>query len=267
MNDPARAPHEEPSGPAVYPYVERRRKTRPLVTALFLIGFAMLAFITGLVLFNSVLMPRVIHGVGQVEVPELSNLTFEQAQRVVGPASLKLERRGERFDPTVPRGFVLDQNPEPGTRVRRNRSVSVVVSLGEEFITVPALYGESQRSAEALLRSVGLRSGVVTRTPSDEVGEGLVAGSDPGPERVVPRDAVVHLLISSGGAEESFVMPDCAGRELENVRRQLEAFGFRVITPIGGGSRGTVVSQKPVPGARVTRGATVTLQGSGRVIR
>jgi serine/threonine-protein kinase len=233
---------------------------------LMMAGFALLAFVTGLVMFNSVVMPRLIHGGGQVEVPDLSNLTLDQAERALGPMGLELSRAGERFDPAVPRGFVLSQEPVPGTFIRGNRRVSVVVSLGEEFSSVPALYGETQRSAEALLKSAGLRLGVMTRAPSEDVGDGLVAGSDPGPETVLPRDGVVHLLISSGAGEESFVMPDVMGREIGGVRRQLEAFGFRVITPAGGGSRGTVVSQAPAQGSRTARGATIVLLASGRVI-
>src|SRR5439155_5402236 len=41
-------------------------------------GIGVLAFATGLVLFNSVVMPRLIHGVSEVHVPDLRNLTLEQ---------------------------------------------------------------------------------------------------------------------------------------------------------------------------------------------
>jgi len=231
----------------------------------FVVGLALAAFITGVVLFNNVVMPRLIHGAGQVDVPDLANLTLEQAEQALRPLNLQLSRAGERFDAAVPRGFVLSQDPGPGTSVRGRRRISVVVSLGEEFSSVPELFGESQRSAEQLLRSAGLRVGPVTRAPSEEVGVGMVAGSDPGPESVLPRDAVVSLLISSGAGEHSFVMPDLLGREPGAIRRQLESFGFRVLMP--GSSAGTIVSQRPAPGARITRSTEIVLQPSGRLIR
>ena len=133
------------------------------------------------------------------------------ASRRSSRSGSQLSRAGERFDPSVPRGFILSQDPPPETPVRGKKRVLVVVSLGEEFSSVPELFGESLRSARYLLERAGLRVGGITRAPSDEVGEGLVAGSDPPAESVLPRDAPVSLLVSSGTGEESFVMPDLLG--------------------------------------------------------
>ena len=91
-------------------------------------------------------MPRLIHGISQAEVPDLRNLTLEQAEQALSTTELQLSRAGERFDPTVPRGFILSQDPGPGTPVRGRKRISVIVSLGEEFSSVPELFGESQRS-------------------------------------------------------------------------------------------------------------------------
>src|SRR5262249_50036079 len=160
-------------------------------------GIGVLAFATGLVLFNSVVMPRLIHGVGDVRVPDLRNLTLEQAEKALHPLDLQLSRAGERFDPAVPRGFILSQDPTGGTTVRGRDGISVMGGMGEEFSSVPEVLGESQRSAEGLLKSAGLRLGAISHAASDEVGEGLVAGSDPGPETVLPRDTPVSLLVST----------------------------------------------------------------------
>jgi beta-lactam-binding protein with PASTA domain len=265
QRDPVAVPLEPALAPAETIAAPPARSHR-VATFFTLIAFALVAFVTGIVVFNNLVMPRLIHGIGQVRVPDLTHFTLEQAEQTLRTLNLQLSRAGERFDPALPRGYILSQDPPAGTAVRGNRRVSVMVSLGEEFSSVPALFGESQRSAEHLLKSAGLRLGSITRAPSEEVGDGLVAGSDPGPETVLPRDAPVHLLISTGAGEESFVMPDVLGRELSGVRRRLEAHGFRVDTPPGG-SVGTIVSQQPAAGARITRGTEIRLQGVGRVIR
>jgi beta-lactam-binding protein with PASTA domain len=62
-------------------------------------------------------------------------------------------------------------------------------------------------------------------------------------------------------------MPELLGREITSVRRQLEALGFRVLLPPGGPSVGTIVSQIPAPGSRITRATDIVLQTTGRVIR
>lgn len=248
------------------PAPERPRTHRVRDTAI-LGAVAVAAFVVGLGLFNGVLMPRLIHGGGEVPVPDLTNLTLTQAEKALGQSGLALSRAGERFDPAVPRGFILSQDPPAGTPVRGRGRVLVTVSLGEEFSSVPELFGESRRSAQLLLERAGLAFAGVTRAPSEEVGQDLVVASDPPAESVLPRGTAVALLVSTGPGVEEFVMPDLAGRELNGARRQLEALGFKVLVPPGAPNVGAIVSQSPPPGARVTTDTPVVLQATGRVIR
>jgi serine/threonine-protein kinase len=241
-----------------------RRRVRSVLT---MVGLAVAAFATGLVLFNNLVMPRLIHGVGQVTVPDLTNLTIEQAEQALRPLGLQVSRAGERFDPSAPRGFVIAQEPGAGTTVRGRKRIAVVVSLGEEYSSVPELFGESVRAARMLVERAGLRPGSVVLAPSEEAGEGMVAGSDPGPEAVLQRDTPVHLLVSTGAGSESFVMPELLGREVSGVRRQLEALGFRVERTGARTAVGTIVAQTPAPGSRITRADVIRLITSGRIIR
>lgn len=257
--------HEAPAAaPAAPPSLRPRRR---LAGTLSVVVLAVAAFVTGLVLFNNLLMPRLIHGVGETRVPDLGNLTLEQAEQALRPLGLQVSRAGERFDPAVPRGFVLSQDPEAGIGVRGRKRISVVVSLGEEYSSVPELFGESMRGARLLIERAGLRAGATVHAPSEDAGEGLVAGSDPGAEAVLQRDTPVHLLVSTGPGQESFVMPDLLGREIAGVKRQLDALGFRVEMPPAAPSLGTIVSQNPAPGSRVSRATVIQLQAAGRMIR
>jgi eukaryotic-like serine/threonine-protein kinase len=261
-DEPARPvpPPERPPGL----FVERRRPYRGLRTALLLTGLAVAAFLTGMAVFNGLVMPQLVHGRGEARVPDLASLSEAQAEQALRAAGLKLSRAGERFDPAVPRGLVLQQDPPPRTTVRAGRRVSVMVSLGEEFSSVPRLFGSSVRAARILIERSGLTVGGITRAPSDDVGEGLVAGTDPPAENVLPRATPVSLLVSTGGAAASYVMPELLGRDLGAVRHQFEALGFRVLSPAGPGARGMVLSQDPAPGTRVDRGTVITLKGNGR---
>ena len=242
----------------------RRHRVRAAfgIAALAIVGFA-----TGLFVFNNLVMPRFIHLNAEVKIPDLANLTIEQAEKQVSALHLQLSRAGERFDPSVPSGFILSQDPPEGTPVRGRRRVMVVVSLGEEFSSVPELFGESMRGAHLLLDRAGLRPGGLTHAPSEEVGEGLIVASDPPTESVLPRATPVSLLVSSGAGREDYVMPELLGREITGVRRQLEAIGFRVEIPAGGPGVGGIVFQNPAPGSRIRRDATITLQAMGRLIR
>jgi len=232
-----------------------------------MLGVAVAAFVTGLLLFDNVVMPRLIHGVVEVRVPDLTNLSLEEGEKLLGAVGLRLSRAGERFDQGVPRGYIVSQEPPADTPVRGRRRVSVMVSLGEEFSSVPELFGESVRGARVLVERVGLRVGGITRAPSDEVGEGLVVASDPPAETVLAREAPVGLLVSSGTGPQYHVMPDLLGREITGVMRQLEGLGFKISTPPGSPPLGTIVMQVPAPGSRVAPGDAILLQATRRIIR
>ncbi len=253
-------------GPAPAPklpkFPERRRLSRRVRDALLMTLMALVAFAVGLWVFNSAIMPRLIHASAEVRVPDLSNLSYEQAEKLLADQQLRLGRAGERFDASVPRGFILAQDPLPDTPVRVRRRVMVMVSEGEEFSTVPEMVGSSMRGAALAIDHAGLGFSGTTRAPSDDVGEDMVTASDPPSDTVVPHNSPVGILLSSGPADEEYVMPDLLGRESLVVESQLAALGFRVETR-GRRGGGLVIFQNPAPGSRVTAGATVLIQSGG----
>jgi serine/threonine-protein kinase len=264
------APAAEPAAGAPPPAKRRpfaQRLRAKLIQFTVVIVFALAAFGTGMVVFNYLLMPGLIHSKSEIKVPDVHQLSLDQAESVLGQHGLQVSRAGERFDPDVPRGFVISEDPGPGAPVRRQKTVQVVVSLGEEFSSVPALFGESRRSAEQLLKSAGLSLGRVTRAPSSDIGEGLVLASDPPAESVLPRDTPVSFLISAGAGDNAFLMPDLLGREIGRARTQLEAFGLHVRVPGVSAPIGAIVYQQPRPGAQITSRDTVVLQAMGRLIQ
>jgi serine/threonine-protein kinase len=222
----------------------------------------LVAVVIGLALFNSVLMPRLIHSASEVRVPDLSNLSYEQAERLLRGSQLRLGRSGERFDASVPRGFILAQDPRPGTPVRARRRVMVMVSMGEEFCAVPELVGSSLRGAALAIEHAGLGFAGTTRAPSSDVGEGMVVASDPSSDTVVPHNWPVAVLLSTGAADERYVMPDLLGRDAATLQGRLAALGFRVEIRGRRGS-GPVIFQNPAPGSRIESGATVLIQPGG----
>lgn len=243
---------------------DSRPRLRAVRELAFTAGIAVMAFLVGLIVFNSLIMPRVVHHQGEVRVPDLARLPYEQAEKQLAKVGLKLSRAGERFDLAVPRGAVLTQEPLAGTSVRGGARVSVSVSLGQESNLVPMVAGQSRRTAQLIVERAGLRVGAVTLVPSDAVPEGTVIATDPPAETVLPNGASVALLVSMGPGDDSVVMPDVIGRELAPVVRQLEAQGFTVLAP---NASGPIVSQEPAVGTRLTRETPITLRVGRRVVR
>ena len=226
-----------------------------------------IAFATGLVLFDEVVMPRFVRQGGDIAVPDLSNLNRDQAEKLLARDGLTLSVSSERFDPAIPRGFVIAQDPESGRHVKPGRRVSVALSLGEEYANIPELFGESLRSARLLIDRAGLRAGSLGRVVTSEVGPGLVVATEPPLGAVVPRGTPVNLLLCIASEPEAYVMPDLVGRDATAAKRDLEALGFRVETTGPGSNFARIETQAPSPGARVLRGQAITLGVAGRLIQ
>lgn len=64
----------------------------------------------------------------QTRVPVLKGLTYEDAERKLHAANLKIRLLATRYDPTVQPGLVIDQTPAPGEEVACGYSVGITIN-------------------------------------------------------------------------------------------------------------------------------------------
>src|SRR5687767_15122872 len=77
----------------------------------------------------------------EVVVPSVLGKTQVEAEEIVRNSGLQFKIASTRFSPEVPEGHVLEQIPSTGTRLKSNRTVKVLVSLGDRQFAVPNLLG------------------------------------------------------------------------------------------------------------------------------
>ncbi len=91
-----------------------------------------------------------------VSVPNIVGRTVNEASQLAEQSKLKIKigrRQGsEKFAENV----VMDVNPSPGRKAYENSTLSVVVSTGSKFVTVPDLRGRTVEEAKMLLAQLGL---------------------------------------------------------------------------------------------------------------
>jgi serine/threonine-protein kinase len=85
-----------------------------------------------LVAVGSTVRVTVAGGLETVATPELRRKTEAEAVELILAAGLKRGIRTEAYDPTVPVGLIVSQNPAPGEVVDKGRLVDYVISLGPE---------------------------------------------------------------------------------------------------------------------------------------
>src|SRR5688572_11383520 len=84
----------------------------------------------------------------EVAVPEVVGRSEDEARQILADNGLLLRTLSPRFSDEVPAGQILNQSPPPGTRLKTNRTVKVLLSLGDRKYAVPNLVGSSLRAAQ-----------------------------------------------------------------------------------------------------------------------
>src|SRR5688572_19384027 len=157
----------------------------------------------------------------------------------------------------------MQQDPPAGDRARRRRTVRVWVSAGARATVVPALVGQTDRTARIRLEQEGIEVVATTEMRSPDYPPDSVVAQEPPAQAKASR---VSLLVNRGEEATTYVMPDVIGTEGERAASALRARGFRVtITgsqPYPGVPAGTVVRQTPAGGFRVGGGEPIALEVS-----
>jgi serine/threonine-protein kinase len=201
----------------------------------------------------------------EVSVPSLAGKTEEQARQILQENGLLLRVTSKQFSAEIPEGQVLDQNPPGGTRLKTNRAVKVLLSLGDRKYAVPNLVGTSLRTAQLSLgqRRLTLGNTLYAHTNGDP---STVAYQSPKPGSQGGSDPTVNILISLGPTEQFFIMPDLIGQPAELVASKARSEGFRIgkmtYRKYPGVDGGIVIQQKPQAGYRLSKSDLVLLDVS-----
>lgn len=207
---------------------------------------------------------RVAIRLREVAVPALTGKSVNEASAILADAGLALRvEEAQRVDPKVPAGQVLAQEPQPGVRTRRDRSVRVWISAGPRSTIVPALVGESERAAEMRLRQEGFVIESVAEMRSVEYPAGVVVAQTPPPKSSSDR---LSMLVNRGEREASYVMPDLIGVNGDRAADFLRVRGFRVAVvgdhPYPGVPAGIVLRQNPQAGFQIAPGEAISIEVS-----
>ncbi len=225
-------------------------------------GGLALALLAAAALSGYLSMRKAVRG-GEMVVPVLQGKTVAEATQLLKERGFLLEKSGERSDAHVEAGKILNQDPPGGSRLKRNRKVRVVISLGTEVLQVPQLVGQPARRAEIALQQAGLRVGELAYAYNGTTEGDRVLSQEPPEGTPSARQGQVNLLVSKGPRPRVWVMPQVEGQDLAGATRILADAGFRVgnvrreASP--GTPPGTVLQQYPLAGYPLREGDSISL--------
>ena len=197
-----------------------------------------------------------------VEVPNVVLLTQTEATARLDEAGLTVKVTPREVAGAEP-GYVVEQNPAPGTEVSPGDQVEIFVSVDAGTVLVPDVVGRPLAQAQTQIQAAGLRFATATEQSSDSVAAGSVISTDPAGGSSVERNSTVNIVVSSG--REQVAVPDVVGQTETNATSALRAQGFAVrvspkSVPAGDPSVGRVITQSPDAGSDEEKGSTVTIE-------
>jgi eukaryotic-like serine/threonine-protein kinase len=193
-----------------------------------------------------------------VPVPDLAGLSLDAATAALHSVHLAVKHGTPAFSDTVRVGSVIDWSPR--TQAAVGDPVTIVVSLGSRYVTMPDLVTTqvSADQATASLEQLGIPQGAISTTQdfSDTVPTGDVISTMPAAGQQADRAGTVVLDVSKG--PDVVPVPDLRGQPIARAEAILRQGGlaYAVYGPPGAT---TVVDQNPLPGRSIKRGSTVQL--------
>lgn len=198
----------------------------------------------------------------EVKVPDVTDLALTDALDRLQEAKLDLEVRDFAYSDLVKENKVLTQRPQPGQVVRAGRAVGVVLSRGAKRYPVPDVVGKRLEEAAIMISESGLKYEIGATIPGGRVDEVLGVSREPGTR--LGGGETVRLLVSSGPRAVVLRMPKVEGMSRGEAEALLATIGLSVerieMVNLGDSEKvGKIISQEPLPGYPVDRGAPVTL--------
>jgi serine/threonine-protein kinase len=164
-----------------------------------------------------------------VEVPNLANMTINDAQSTAEALGFTVEQSGSTPSSDAPSGQIIDQQPAAGESAAKGTNILVTTSSGTETVNIAdmKLFGLPADDAQALLEGKGL---VVNQQEqaSKDAPEGTVISTNPSDE-AMPGDSVT-LNVSVG--DKIQIPRDIQGSPLGEAVARLEQEGFVIADQI-----------------------------------
>lgn len=202
-----------------------------------------------------------------ITVPDLKKKSVEDLDDFLGDRDLRYEVDCT-FVTNVPPLTIISQYPLPGSKVKEGRKIYVtVVSRTAPLIKMPKLTDMTHRSAQMLLKSVGLEEGNISYVPDmaqNAVLRQLYNGKEILPGQPIAKGTKIDLELGEGLGTAQFEAPSVIGMPLDEAKIAIVGAGLKVgqvmeVPAEEGQAPGSIVRQNPDSGNKVRIGDVIDL--------
>jgi beta-lactam-binding protein with PASTA domain len=154
-------------------------------------------------------------------VPDFFGLTMNETVLLAKKSKLNYQVIDSVYTSVVPRGSIAEQNPKPGFKVKKWRTISLTINaFRPEMVAMPDLINLPLRQANAIIESSGLVIGKKSYKPdlsTDMVLLQLHEGKEIVPDDSLQKGSVIDLVLGKGNSSLTTFVPDLVGMGLDRA--------------------------------------------------
>ncbi|MEG1469354.1 MAG: Stk1 family PASTA domain-containing Ser/Thr kinase [Anaerovoracaceae bacterium] len=202
---------------------ELQKKKKKKIITLSIIGGVVAVALLGFALYSF----GVFGGGGDITVPDLTNMTYEEAEAELTKLELKIEMGDEAYSADVKEGKITSQTPTAESKVKKGKTVVVNISKGQKDGTVPSVIGKDYEGIEEYLNGFGFQLGVVkyetSELPEDTIIEQTPTGGDQ-----AEAGSKIDIIVSDGKGKDEGVVPSLTGLTVDEAKQAIRDAGYTV---------------------------------------
>lgn len=163
----------------------------------------------------------------KVKVPDVLGMTLEEAKKALNDEKLGFKYEyGYSKEDDVDK--VYDTNPEIGSFVDKNTTITVYISKGVKKVEMVDVIGKTQNEAKEAIIKAELKYTFQYIETTDDSLIGKVESTDPVAGTTVNAGTQVTVVLYKGKNEVNIKMPDLSDKSEADAKKELEDLGFDI---------------------------------------
>lgn len=169
------------------------------------------------------------HGEG-VPVPKLQGLTVEEAVELLESQGLEYHIDSV-YQMDKPPGMVVEQDPEPNTNVKLNRTIYLtIITRNAPDVGFPDIFEKTFLEAKAVLSNYGIKIGdtsYISDIARDRVLQVEFRGKQIRPGDEIPKGSAIKLVLGDGKGASEVDLPNVVGLLLNEAIFSLQGSSLK----------------------------------------
>jgi eukaryotic-like serine/threonine-protein kinase len=234
---------------------KKKKKKNKLLVSLAIIFFLILAAgVAAVTIFPALFLPK------DVEVPDVSNMTYDRAVNKLEEAGFTIGDTIEISDQEVEEGYIVRTDPEAGDSVKEGATIDLYESTGKKKVAFKDYVGKDfEEVKEKLINKEKYLAVFSEEEFSDSAPGTILSQSIDEGEEVVPEETEVTFTISKG--LETIKLADLTKYPANALAEYANSTGLNIDSTeeqySDEISAGQAISQTPAAGTELTKGDKV----------